>query len=214
MGLTSETVERLETALRERNFQDFAPLRELWERLEDYGIAEYVEFDPSIVRGLLYYTGTVFEVWDPTKRFTRAIMGGGRYDGLVEILGGQPLPAVGTAISDVVLEEMLTQQRKLPRLERELDVFVARYSPNERSQATAIAQQLRQAGLTTELGVSGNSLDKQLKAANNSGARFAVIVAPAELEQGEVNLKNLQTRAQQTVKLTDLVSTISQQTAK
>jgi len=208
LGLSAETVAQLEQALRERNYQDFGPLKELWERLEDYGIADYVEFDPSIVRGLLYYTGTVFEVWDPTKKFTRAIMGGGRYDGLVEVLGGQPLPAVGTAISDVVLEEMLKQQGKMPKLERELDVFVARYSPNERRQSIAVAQQLRQAGLKVELGVLGNSMDKQLKAANNSGAKFAVIVAPAELERGEVNLKNLQTRAQQTVKLEALVAAI------
>ncbi len=208
LGLSVETVAELERSLRERNYQDFGPLKELWERLEDYGIADYVEFDPSIVRGLLYYTGTVFEVWDPTKKFTRAIMGGGRYDGLVEVLGGQPLPAVGTAISDVVLEEMLKQQGKLPKLERELDVFVARYSPNERRQSIAVAQQLRQAGLRVELGVLGNSMDKQLKAANNSGAKFAVIVAPAELERGEVNLKNLQTRAQQTVKLEALVEAI------
>lgn len=86
--------------------------------------------------------------------------------------------------------------------------FVARYSPNERRQSIEVAQQLRQAGLRVELGVLGNSMDKQLKAANNSGAKFAVIVAPAELERGEVNLKNLQTRAQQTVKLEALVEAI------
>jgi histidyl-tRNA synthetase len=208
LGLESETVAKLETALREKNFKDFAPLRELWERLEDYDIAEYVEFDPSIVRGLLYYTGTVFEVWDASKKFTRAIMGGGRYDGLVEVLGGQPMSAVGTAVSDVVLEEMLTQQGKMPNLSRELDVFVARFSPNERKASIAVAQQLREAGLRTELGVIGNSLDKQLKAANSSGAGFAVIIAPDELTHGEVNVKNLQTREQKTVKLADLVATI------
>lgn len=209
-GLLPEAVEKLETALRQRDFGDFAPLRELWERLEDYGIADCVEFDPSIVRGLLYYTGTVFEVWDPTKRFTRAIMGGGRYDKLVETMGGQPLSAVGTAISDVVIEEMLAQQGKMPNLTRQLDVFVARYSADERRQSIEIAQTLRQADLTTELGILGNSLDKQLKAANNSGARFAVIIAPSELERGEVNLKDLQKRSQQTVKIEELAQTIKQ----
>ncbi len=207
-GLDGATIDKLQTALRERDFSDFKPLTDLWERLEQYGIADYVEFDPSIVRGLLYYTGTVFEVWDPTKRFTRAIMGGGRYDNLVTALGGAPLPGVGIACSDVTLEEMLEQLGKFPNLPRTIDAFVAQYSPAERPAAIKVATQLRAAGLTTELSVLDTSLDKQLKAASNSGARFAVIVAPTELEKGEVNFKNLQTREQQTVKIEELATTL------
>jgi histidyl-tRNA synthetase len=211
VGLDSATIEQLETALRKRNFGDFKPLRDLWERLEQYGIADYVEFDPSIVRGLLYYTGTVFEVWDPTKRFRRAIMGGGRYDNLITALGGQPLPGVGIACSDVTLEEMLEQLGKLPKLVRTLDAFVVHYSPAERPAAIKVASQVRAVGLTTELSLSDVSLDKQLKAASNSGAHFAIIVAPDELERGEVNVKNLQTRQQQTVRLEELATTLKGQ---
>lgn len=209
-GLNAAIIEKLETALRDRNFGDFKPLRELWERLEQYGLSEYVEFDPSIVRGLLYYTGTVFEVWDPTKKFGRAIMGGGRYDNLITALGGQPLPGVGIACSDVTLEEMLEQLGRLPKLGRNIDAFVATYSPDQRPAAIKIATELRGAGVTTELSMSETSLDKQLKAAGNSGARFAVIVAPVELERGEVNVKNLQTREQRTISLLELIGTLKE----
>jgi histidyl-tRNA synthetase len=208
LGLDNATVEKLEQTLRNRDFGDFKPLRDLWNRLEQYGIAEFAEFDPSIVRGLLYYTGTVFEVWDPAKRFHRAIMGGGRYDNLVTALGGQPLSAVGIACSDVTLEEMLELRGKLPELPRVLDAFVAQYSAAERPTAIRVAQQLRDAGFKTELTMSEAALDKQLKAAVNSGARFTVIVAPDELARGEVNVKNLQNREQRSIKIEDLTATL------
>lgn len=203
-GLTDQQLNQLETALRQKDFGDFAPLKNLWQKLEQYNIAEYVEFDPSIVRGLLYYTGAVFEVWDPTKKFTRAIMGGGRYDNLVTDLGGQPLPAVGIAFSDVVIEEMLLQQNKMPNLPRQLDAFVAYYSDEQKITAGQVATQLRAAGLKTELNLLDLKIGDQLKAASKSGAHYAVIIAPQELERGEVNVKNLTDRSQQAVKLDDL----------
>jgi histidyl-tRNA synthetase len=207
-GLSDEQVTALETSLHQKDFGDFPALKSLWEKFELYGIADYVEFDPSIVRGLLYYTGTVFEVWDPTKKFNRAIMGGGRYDNLVTSLGGQPLPAVGIAFSDVTIEEMLAQQGKMPDLPREIEVYVAYYSANEKPTAIKIASQLRKKGLRTELNILDNSLDKQLKAANNSGARYAIIVAPDELQRGEVNVKDLGKREQKAVKLEDLIEAL------
>lgn len=208
-GLSEEQVASLESALKSKDFGDFPALKELWEKLAQYDILDYVEFDPGIVRGLLYYTGTVFEVWDATKRFNRAIMGGGRYDNLITALGGQPLSAVGIAFSDVTIEEMLTQQGKQPDLPRELDVYVAQYSAAQKAAAIGIAAQLRAAGLRTELNILDVTLDKQLKAASTNGARYAVIVAPSELERGEVNLKDLRQREQRTVKLTELVSVLT-----
>ncbi len=209
-GVSEEQVVALETALRNKDFGDFGPLKALWTSLVEYGITDFIEFDPSIVRGLLYYTGTVFEVWDATAKFNRAIMGGGRYDNLVTALGGQPLPAVGIAFSDVTIEEMLTQQGKQPNLPREVDVYVAHYSAAERPTAINVASQLRAAGLRTELNVLDNSLDKQLKAASSSGAQYAVVVGPAELERGEVNVKDLRQREQRTVRLEELVGVLKQ----
>lgn len=206
IGLSEQQVTNLETTLRGEDFGDFPALKTLWEKFEQYGIADYVKFDPKIVRGLLYYTGTVFEVWDATENFKRAIMGGGRYDDLVTALGGQPLPAVGIAFSDVTIEEMLTQQGKFPNLPRQVDVFVAQYSAAERAAAIKIAAELRAAGLQTELNLLDVDMGKQLKAASASGARFAVIIAPDELSRGEVNVKNLQNREQSTIALDKLVT--------
>jgi histidyl-tRNA synthetase len=205
IGLSLAQIDGLESRLRNREFSGFRPLEELWEKAELYGFAPMLEFDPSIVRGLLYYTGTVFEVWDATKRFTRAVAGGGRYDNLVNAVGGQPLPGVGIAFSDVVVEEMLTQIGKYPDLPRQLDVFVAHYSPAERNAAIKVATTIRAAGLKTEINLLGTDLGKQLKAAGNSGARFAVIIAPDELARGEVNVKNLVEREQATLPLEKLV---------
>ncbi|NWJ47191.1 MAG: histidine--tRNA ligase [Chloroflexi bacterium] len=208
VGLNEQQVEGLEARLRSRDFSGFKPLEEFWEKAKQYGYAELLEFDPSIVRGLLYYTGTVFEVWDATKRFTRAIMGGGRYDNLVNAVGGQPLAGVGIAFSDVVMEEMLTQVGKMPELPRQLDVYVAQYSAAERPESIKVATILREAGLKTELNLLNHDLGKQLKAASACGARFAVILAPEELARGEVNVKNLLTREQFSVPLGKLIATI------
>ncbi len=205
-GLDPEAVTKLQEQLQNRDFSGFKPLEDLWEKAAQYGFADSLEFDPSIVRGLLYYTGTVFEVWDATKRFTRAIMGGGRYDNLVNAVGGQPLPGVGIAFSDVVMEEMLTQVGKMPNLTRLLDVYVAQYSGAERAKALEIATTLRAAGFKTEVNLLDTGLDKQLKAASNSGARFAVIIAPAELERGEVNVKDLAARTQATLPISELLT--------
>jgi histidyl-tRNA synthetase len=210
IGLTADQIEKLDSVLRSKSFGDFPALKELWQKLELYGIADYVEFDPTIVRGLLYYTGTVFEVWDPSKKFNRAIMGGGRYDNLVTALGGSPLPAVGIAFSDVTIEEMLMQQGKFPELPRGLDAFVAYYSANERTAAVKIAADLRAAGLRTEMNLLDVDMGKQLKAASASGARYAVIAAPDELARGEVNFKDLQSREQRTVPLADLAAALKE----
>jgi histidyl-tRNA synthetase len=99
----------------------------------------------------------------------------------------------------------------MPNLPREIDVYVAHYSAAERPAAIKIATQLRAAGLRTELNVLDNALDKQLKAASASGARYAAIVAPAELERGEVNVKDLRQREQRAVKITDLAQALKQE---
>jgi histidyl-tRNA synthetase len=203
-GLSATQVEQLEQKLRSGDFSGFKPLEELWEKIGQYGYTDFLQFDPSIVRGLLYYTGTVFEVWDATKGFNRAVSGGGRYDNLVTALGGQPLAGVGIAFSDVVIEEMLAQVGRMPNLPRVLDVFVAHYSIEQRPDAVKVANFLRQNNFTTEVNLLDVRMDKQLKAASDSGARYVVIVAPDELTRGEVNLKNLETRQQITVKIEDL----------
>ena len=115
-----------------------ASLRELFELLAAYGIADRVVFDASIVRGLAYYTGVVFEAFD-AGRTLRAICGGGRYDGLLETLGGPALPAVGFGFGDVVIQELLADQGLLPEIPRRIDAVVFALGAPQREAAIRLA---------------------------------------------------------------------------
>jgi histidyl-tRNA synthetase len=211
LGLSSEQANGLLTLLQQKSPAGFAPLEGLFQRVADYGIAPCIEFDPAIARGLLYYTGSVFEIWDQTGKLRRSVAGGGRYDNLVTALGGAPLSGVGIAFSDVVVEAMLEQAGKLPNPARQLDVYLAVYEAALRPRAVEIAGMLRSAGISASLNLVDTGLNKQLRAAVAEGARCAVIVAPAELERGEVSVKNLQTREQTTVPVGQLAEMIRSQ---
>src|SRR5215468_5823818 len=100
-----------------------APLAEVHGALQAMGLGEFIDVDLSIVRGLAYYTGTVFELFDASKSL-RAICGGGRYDGLLKALGGVDLPALGFGMGDVVLGELLKQHGVAPQLASRLDGFL------------------------------------------------------------------------------------------
>ncbi len=117
-------------------------LRTVIDALRAMGLADFVDLDLTIVRGLAYYTGTVFELFD-AKRSLRAICGGGRYDNLLEHLGGVDLPAVGFGMGDVVLRELLKDKGLLPDYRPSVDVFVAAVTPEDQPYVLALAHELR-----------------------------------------------------------------------
>src|SRR5262249_52310977 len=121
-------------------------MRRVVAALEAMGLGDFVEVDLSIVRGLAYYTGTVFELFD-AGRTLRAICGGGRYDNLLASLGGVDLPALGFGMGDVVLSELLRERGLAPTATVCLDVFVAAVTPEDSSSVLALAHELRDAGL-------------------------------------------------------------------
>ena len=127
-----------------------AELRHLFELLAAYGLEDRVVFDASIVRGLAYYTGIVFEAFDAGGTL-RSICGGGRYDRLLETLGGPSIPAVGFGFGDVVIQELLADRGLLPEIPRAVDDFVYPFSEAERPAAVRLATQLRAAGRSVEL---------------------------------------------------------------
>jgi len=165
-------------------------LRELFELLASYGVADRVVFDASVVRGLAYYTGIVFEAFDSAGEL-RAICGGGRYDRLLETLGGSPLPAVGFGMGDAVIQELLAARKLLPELPRELDAFVFCFGEAERGAAVALATQLRAEGQSVELALGGMRLKRALAEADRSGARRAYLVGPDELARGRAVVRDL-----------------------
>jgi histidyl-tRNA synthetase len=178
--------------LRNRNpgSQAVAPLVELFGLIDAYGLDDYVAFDLGIVRGLAYYTGIVFELFDK-KRSLRSIAGGGRYDRLVGLYGGPDTPAVGFAAGDVVLAEMLKAKNVVvPRPPRS-DVFVVSIGEQTPRKAVIMTQALRKAGVRTEFALREVGVGKQMKLAHNCRARLAVFVGGEEEKGRQVRIRDM-----------------------
>ncbi|HJO22944.1 MAG: histidine--tRNA ligase [Myxococcota bacterium] len=169
-----------------------AELRELFDWLDAYGLADRVEFDASIVRGLAYYTGIVFEAFD-AARSLRAICGGGRYDRLLETLGGPAVPAVGFGFGDIVILDLLEDLERVPELRRNLDAVVFAFGDAERSQAIRLAAALRSEGQAVELALANAKLKRALADADRAGARRVYLLGPDEVARGIAVVRDLET---------------------
>jgi len=153
------------------------------------------EVDPTIVRGLDYYTRTAFEVVHPELGAKDVIIGGGRYDGLAEMLGGEPTPGIGFGCGMERLLLVLGQGDLAPGPE----VYVAVASPDARRPALALGLELRRAGLSTELDYTGRSLKAQMREAARLGVRLTALLGTDELEAGLVSVRDMATGDQQSV---------------
>lgn len=169
--------------------------RALLLRLGDVGMAERVRLDPTIVRGLAYYTGAVFEAFDRTAG-GRSLFGGGRYDGLIELFGGPPTPAVGLAIGDQTMELLLRAHQRWPEGEPGLDSYVVAVSAAEVPRALALVRRLRAAGEAADCDLLGRNMSRQLREAARRKARRALVLGPKELARGVVLERDLQSGAQ------------------
>ncbi|HTS87166.1 MAG TPA: histidine--tRNA ligase [Gemmatimonadales bacterium] len=178
--------------------------------LRDAGLDRFIDVDVTIVRGLAYYTGTVFEVFDASGSL-RAIAGGGRYDKLLEMLGGVDLPAVGFAVGDVVLGELLRSSGRGPAARPAIDVFVAGVTIEDRPQVLRTVHELREAEVRVEYSLRNEALGKQLKLADTRGARFAVVIGPDDRARSEVQLKDLAAKTQRAVAAAALVGELTRQ---
>jgi histidyl-tRNA synthetase len=167
-----------------------AEVSRLFELLDAYGLSDRVVFDASIVRGLAYYTGIVFEGFD-SGRSLRAICGGGRYNRLLETLGGPATPAVGFGFGDVVISELLADQAALPDCSRELSAVVFPFGEAERAAAVRVASALRARDESVELVLGHPKLKRVLADADKSGARRLYLIGPDELARGEVLIRDL-----------------------
>lgn len=168
------------------------------------GFGDFVDLDLTIVRGLAYYTGTVFELFD-AGRTLRAICGGGRYDNLLASLGGVDLPALGFGMGDVVLGELLKERGTIDAGSSTLDVFVAGVTPEDEPAVLALVRECRDAGLATEFAMGGQSLSKQFKLADARGAAWVAVFGPDDRARGEVALKDLKGGTQRSVPRADVV---------
>jgi len=180
-----------------------AALRECLDHLGAMGLGEFVDVDFRIVRGLAYYTGIVFELFD-AGRALRAICGGGRYDELLKQVGGVDLPCAGFGMGDVVLGELLAERGAVPAAEPVVKVFVAVVGEEDRPAALALVHALRERGVRVEFALKRQALGKQLELAAARGARAAVVIGPEERAAGQGVVRLLASGVEQRVPLTQL----------
>ncbi len=167
-------------------------LTRLFAALEALGVAEYVKFDPNIMRGLLYYTGTVFEAFDTTGSLRRAIFGGGRYDNLLADVGGNPISGVGFAMGDVVIGIILQEQGLVPEfVPSPADVLVTVFDEALWMKSFELSTQLRNAGIPAMVYPEPAKLPKQFKFADKMKMKIALVLGPDEAAGGLVVVKNL-----------------------
>jgi histidyl-tRNA synthetase len=189
----------------------YAPLESVMADLKARGLEEYVEVDLNIVRGLAYYTGTVFEVFDCGKGM-RAVAGGGRYDNLCQLIGGVDLAAAGFAMGDMVISDLI---RETPHANAQmqqsltgaatLDLYVITASEARRAEALATVQALRAGGHSVDFSYNPDKVGKQFQAAEALRARLAVVIGD---EYPAVKIKDLAARTEQSVEAASLIPTI------
>jgi histidyl-tRNA synthetase len=172
-----------------------ARLRETFALLGTVGIADRVVYDPTVVRGLEYYTSTVFEAFDRAGDL-RSLFGGGRYDHLVELFGGPPTPACGLAIGDQTLELLLRANDRWPEGEPALDTYVVATGAEVRPVVLELVAKLRRAGRSADFDPMRRSMSRQLREAARRRARRAWIVGPQELARGQIVERDLATGEQ------------------
>jgi histidyl-tRNA synthetase len=165
-------------------------MREYLGFLDALGVGDWVDFDLSIVRGLAYYTGKVFELFD-AKGELRAICGGGRYDDLLSSIGGVDLPALGFGMGDVVLTELLRSRDLLPASSLATEYWVAADEESMLAAVMAVAGKLRAKSHSVEYALKAQTLARQLKTASNAGVEKVVLLRRADYEKGNVTVKAL-----------------------
>ena len=185
-------------------------MESLGEALESYGVAEMCKFDLSIVRGLAYYTGLVFEAFDSEGEL-RALFGGGRYDNLVGDFGDRDVPAVGFAFGYSTTIELLKKEDRYPVKEVETDVYVLTVSESVRDVALDYATKLREKGLSVETDLAGRGFGSQLGYADDMNAKRVLIVGEQDLENDEVTLKHMDSGEEETVDKDSVVSHLEEE---
>lgn len=183
--------------------EHFAKLKEL---LTSAGIS--FTHDPRLVRGLDYYTKTAFEIKYPPLGAQSAVAGGGRYDGLIEEMGGNPTPAVGFATGLERLLLALESQNLLPEKNRSVDAYVVALGETAQAEGFKLLNSLRQQGLSAAMDFAGRSMKAQMKQANKLGAKYSVILGEYEISEGVVMLRSMEDSSQAKVPMNQVAEKI------
>ena len=211
IGLDAAQLDGLKALLDDRELWRKSPeLTTTFAMIEALGLGAYVRFAPHIIRGLDYYTGTVFECWDRDGEF-RAILGGGRYDNLVSDVGGEPLPAVGFAMGDLVISLVLKKFGCIPgdTGDSPAKVLVTVFDEGSMAASFRLAAELREQGFKTAVYPESAKLARQFKYGDKMGMRAALVLGPDELAAGNVALKDLRSGEQQVIPAAELAGALA-----
>ena len=169
-----------------------------------------VTFSPSTVRGFSYYTGTIFEIFDTDPKNNRSLIGGGRYDNLTSLFGGEPIPGIGFGMGDVTMRDFLETHNLLPK-----DIHITAPTliiiPTDSSltlEGEKIAQSFRSAGIRTSVDISNKKIAKKLSSAHDAGTRFTLVIGENETTSQTFTLKELATKKETQGSLQELIQTI------
>ena len=214
LGIASESISTIQSVLGISEFRDLESalgsdsesvreLSSLFSLVESYGIGDWVEFDASVVRGLAYYTGPVFEAHDRAGEL-RAICGGGRYDRLIGTLGGKDLPATGFGFGDMVVMELLSSKGLVPDIPSSVSDVVFSMGPELRGASMRVASSLRSKGHSVDLVLEDKRMKWVFKHAERVGAGRLVMVMPEEWSKGKVRIKELDSGEESDVSFDEL----------
>lgn len=213
LGLHTKEIDALQVLLADQNlWQKSNSLQGLFPAVDALGYGEYVRFAPHIIRGLDYYTGTVFEAQAIRGGLTRSILGGGRYDNLLSDVGGKTLPAVGFAMGDLVITLVLEELDLIPAAIKTPSalILVTVFNEDTQLESLSLSEELRQAGLKVNCYPQVDKIGKQLKYGDRTGIKVAVLLGPDELANQSITLKDLTTGNQQTVARSESAKMIAQ----
>jgi histidyl-tRNA synthetase len=211
IGLETKQFDGIKKLLSSENmWKESTELVQFFSAVDALGVKDYVEYSPRIIRGLDYYTGTVFEALAISTDVRRSISGGGRYDNLLADVGGDSLPGVGFAMGDMVINVILEELGLFPenRGNSPAKVMVTVFDAESQMASYQFSAELRQTGLNVYSYPTPDKLGKQFRHADRIGAKIAVILGPDEISNQQVAIKDLQTREQITVSQAEAAAVI------
>jgi len=202
--LKTRTIEHLPEAIRSQRAA--YELQELLGLLQNAGITN-AKFDPTLMRGFDYYTGIVFEIFDEDPENNRAMLGGGRYDGLVGLFGVEPIPTVGFGFGDVTLENFLRGHNLMPPQRPETDAYAVLIG-DVYADAQRVVGELREQGVNVAVDISGAKIDKQLKTAVKKNIPYVMFIGAKDLAEDQFEIKNLLTGVAERHSLARIISIV------
>ena len=196
----------------EMNIKESPSITLIKDQLTKNGISN-VKFDPNIVRGFDYYTGMVFEVFDTNPENKRALFGGGRYDDLTSLFGGDKIPAIGFGAGDVTIRDFLETHGLLPTYKPSAELYIAIQDETCRDSAEQLATLLRGNGTDVVVDISHKKLGDQIKTADRQKIPFVTAIGAEEVKSGSYRIKNLADGTEKILKVNEISEYLKTQLA-